>query len=107
MAQPSKPHFVHAVYFWLKQDLTHEEQVTFLRGLESLVGIDTVQQGFIGQPAPTRREIIDSTYSYALVLVFKDKAAHDAYQEHEVHDRFRDECGTFWSAVKIYDSVSH
>ena len=106
MADTLKPHFIHAVYFWLKEDLSKEDEVTFLRGLESLVGIETVDQGFIGKPASTRREIVDSSYSYALVLVFKDKRAHDLYQEHAVHDAFRDNCGSFWTKVQIYDSAS-
>jgi hypothetical protein len=42
----------------------------------------------------------------ALVLVFADQDAHDPYQEHPVHDRFREECGSCWTAVRIYDSVS-
>ena len=45
------------------------------------------------------------TISYALVLFFPDRAAHDAYQTHPVHDRFREQCSTFWRKVLIYDSV--
>jgi hypothetical protein len=40
------------------------------------------------------------------VLIFPDQAAHDAYQVHPVHDRFRSECGAFWTAVRIYDSIT-
>ena len=29
----------------------------------------------------------------------------DADQVHPVHDRFRDECGSCWTTVRIYDSV--
>ena len=60
----------------------------------------------VGTPAPTDRPIIDRSYSYALTAVFDDEAAHDRYQVHPVHDRFRDTCGTFWSRVLIYDSVT-
>ena len=57
------------------------------------------------RPDRKRREIIDRSYSYSLVVVFADRAAHDAYQEHAIHDRFRDDCGTFWRKVQIYDSM--
>jgi hypothetical protein len=39
------------------------------------------------------------------VLVFPDQSAHDAYQVHPVHDRFRSECAGFWTTVQIYDSI--
>jgi len=50
--------------------------------------------------------VIERSYSRSLVLIFPDQAAHDAYQVHPVHDRFRAECGGFWKTVRIYDSVS-
>ena len=97
--------FVHAVYFWLRDDLSAEEQARFAAGLEALRGITGVRHGYIGTPAPTDRPVIERGYSRALVLVFADQAAHDAYQMHPVHDRFRAECGGLWTAVRIYDSV--
>jgi hypothetical protein len=98
--------FVHAVYFWLRPDLTSAEQDRFAAGVESLRAINGVRQGYIGVPAPTDRPVIERGYSRALVLVFDDKAAHDAYQVHPVHDKFRAECGGFWTTVRIYDSVT-
>jgi len=98
--------FVHAVYFWLREDLTLAEQSSFAAGLRSLRWIEGVEHGYIGVPAQTDRSVIERGYSRSLVLIFADQAAHDAYQVHPVHDRFRDECGGFWSTVRIYDSVS-
>jgi stress responsive alpha/beta barrel protein len=98
--------FVHAVYFWLRDGLTPAEERRFTEGLESLRTIDGVVSGYIGVPAPTDRPVIDRSYSRALVLVFPDEAAHDAYQVDPVHDRFRAECGGLWKQVRIYDSIS-
>ena len=97
--------FVHAVYFWLKDGLSDKDRDTFIRGVTSLTTIETVQHGHVGTPADTNRPIIERSYSYALVLFFPDKAAHDVYQTHPVHDRFREQCATFWRKVLIYDSV--
>ena len=97
--------FVHAVYFWLRDDLTPAERDRLDAGLRALRAIETVHRGYIGVPAPTDRPVIERGYSRALVLVFPDQAAHDAYQVHPVHDRFREECGGLWTAVRIYDSV--
>jgi hypothetical protein len=96
--------FVHTVYFWLKDGLTDAELGLFVEGLESLIGIETVQHGFYGTPAGTDREIIDRSYSYGLVVVFDDVAGHDAYQVHPVHDVFREK-SHLWTAVKIFDFV--
>lgn len=98
--------FVHAVYFWLRDDLTPDERTRYEAGLRSLAAIEGVRAAYIGSPAPTDRPVIERGYSRALVLVFDDEAAHDAYQVHPVHDRFRAECGGFWTAVRIFDSVS-
>ena len=98
--------FVHAVYFWLKDGLSDDDRATFVRGVTSLSRIETVQHGHVGLPADTNRPVIERSYSYSLVLFFSDKAAHDAYQTHPVHDRFREQCSTFWRKVVIYDSVS-
>jgi hypothetical protein len=97
--------FVHAVYFWLRPDLTVQQRDAFVRGLQSLRAIETVRAGWIGVPAATDRPIIDRSYSYALTVVFADDAGHEAYQVHPVHDRFREEFGSFWTRVQIYDSV--
>jgi hypothetical protein len=100
------PMFIHAVYFWLRPDLKPAERERFAAGLRSLCGIEGVRHGYIGVPAPTDRPVIERGYSNALVLVFPDQAAHDAYQVDPVHDRFRDECGAFCTTVRIFDSVT-
>ena len=97
--------FVHAVYFWLRPALTSAERDRMDAGLRSIRAIGSVERGYIGVPALTDRPVIERGYSRSLVLVFADAAAHDAYQVHPVHDRFREECGSLWTAVQIYDSV--
>src|SRR5919202_1913388 len=98
--------FIHSVYFWEKHDLTAAERAEWEKALRSLLTIDTVRHGWIGTPAPTDRPVIDRTYSYALTLAFDDEKGHDVYQEHPVHDVFRETCARFWREVVIYDSVT-
>ena len=98
--------FIHSVYFWLPNDLTRAQKEQFDAGLKSLTGIEHVRHGYIGVPAETNRPVIERGYSRALILVFDNAAAHDAYQSHSVHDRFRSECGSLYSSIRIYDSVS-
>ena len=98
--------FVHAVYFWLKDNLSASEKDAFQLGVKSLTTIKSVRQAYTGVPAPTDRAVIDRTYSFALVAVFANQRDHDAYQTDPIHDRFRTECGDFWTKVVIYDSVA-
>lgn len=94
---------VHSVYFWLRDDLTSEEQQTFTSSLESLLTIPTVRHGFIGRPSATDRPVIDRSYSYGLVVVFDDMEGHDAYQVDPVHEAFKARCSSLWSSIRIYD----
>ena len=98
--------FIHSVYFWLRDDLSEEQRSQFLEKASALTKIESARHGWLGVPAPTDRPIIDRSYSYALTVVFDDEAGQDLYQDHPVHDRFRDECGSFWTRVLIYDSVT-
>jgi hypothetical protein len=97
--------FTHCVFFWLKLSLPAEETAVFERGLRSLIGTPGVIDGSIGVPAPTVRSVVERSYSYGLVLRFKDKAAHDAYQVHPIHDQFHNRCQPMWTNVVVYDFV--
>ncbi len=98
--------FIHSVYFWLKPELTEEQRATFWTGVNSLTSIKSVRQDFVGTPAPTDRPIIDRSYSCALIIICDDEAGHEAYQVDPIHDKFREDCGEFWSKVLIYDAVT-
>lgn len=98
--------FVHAVYFWLRDALSPAELEKFTAGVQSLRAIEDVDHGYVGVPAATDRAVIERGYSCGLVLIFADQAAHDAYQVHPVHDRFREECGGYWHTVRIFDTVT-
>jgi hypothetical protein len=96
---------VHTVYFWLKPNLTSAQRAKFVRLLKALGKIKSVEAVYVGKPAKTeKRAIIDDSYSYALTVLCKDLAAHDAYQVDPIHDEFRNKCHTFWTRVQIYDA---
>lgn len=96
---------VHTVYFWLKPELTANQRADFRKAVESLGGIKAVEKVYVGTPAKTeKRAIIDDSYSFALTVVCKDMAAHDAYQKDPIHDAFRDGFHTYWNRVQIYDA---
>jgi len=95
----------HCVYFWLKPELTPAQRADFRRGVETLAGIKAADKVAVGTPAATgRRPVIDASYDFALVVVCRDVAAHDAYQVDPIHLAFVEKFKTFWTRVQIYDS---
>lgn len=98
--------FVHHVFFWRKEALSSEDILRFEQGLRSLLTIKNIKFGDVGKPAMSNRAVIDSSYSYSLLLAFESEADHDEYQVDPTHKNFVESCSPFWSKVLIYDSDS-
>jgi hypothetical protein len=97
---------VHSVLFWLKPEITVEQRSEFRRALETLQGISSVDAVYIGTPAATaKRPTIDASYSFALTVLCRDVAAHDAYQVDPLHKAFVAKCSAWWTRVQIYDAA--
>ena len=103
--QKSETTFIHHVFFWLKNPEDPEVNKKFLKGLKEMGTIETISLLHIGTPADTDRPIIDNTYHYSFLIGFKDRKGHDIYQEHPIHDNFRNEYSDMWTKVLVYDSV--
>jgi hypothetical protein len=52
-----------------------------------------------------KREVNDRDFDVALHIVFKDRAAHDKYQDHERHTKFIEENKGGWKKVRVFDSA--
>lgn len=99
------PGLIHSVFFWLKEDISPEDEKAFLEGLDSLCSISTIKNCYIGPPAPTEaREVIDHSYSYALIVHFDDLEGHDNYQIDPIHLKFIADHKDKWSKVLVYDN---
>jgi hypothetical protein len=94
----------HHVLFWLKADTTDDQKIAFRKGLQSLEHIETIKTIHIGTPAAIERAVVDTTYTFSLVLFFEDMAGHDVYQVHDVHKAFLDEFRPLFEKVVIYDA---
>ncbi|MGV3559997.1 Dabb family protein [Larkinella arboricola] len=97
--------FVHTVFFWLTNPGSDEDRQALRAGLETLKGITHFEALYIGKPADTRRPVIDHSYDWSLTYVFRDKAAHDAYQVDPIHEKFVENCSRYWQRVQVYDAV--
>ena len=50
------------------------------------------------------REVNDRGFDVGLHVYFRDKAAHDAYQDHPRHQQFIAEMSANWKTVRVFDS---
>jgi hypothetical protein len=94
----------HHVLFWLKADTTTEQKQAFRESLQTLEGVETVKNLHVGTPALIDRAVVDTTYTFSLLVFFEDMAAHDVYQEHDLHQAFLAGFRQYFDKVVIYDA---
>ena len=97
--------FIHHVYFWLKNSGNEDDKAKLIEGLKKLSKVKTIKQHYIGQPAATRRDVIDSSYDVSWLLFFDNATDQDSYQTDPVHLKFVEECSSLWTKVVVYDSI--
>jgi hypothetical protein len=95
----------HDVYFTLNDGSPAAQKALVDACRKHLTGHD----GTVFFAAGTRatelsREVNDQAYHVSLHVYFKDKAAHDAYQDHPRHKQFIEEMKANWKAVRVFDS---
>ncbi len=97
--------FAHTVYFWLHNPDNTEDRKAFEASLTKFIDQSPyITTKHIGVPAKTNRDVIDNTYTYSLLLTFKDKNTQDQYQDEPAHKEFIAESSHLWSKVVVYDS---
>jgi hypothetical protein len=105
VAQADGPQLAHMVYFKLKDSsegsrkklvdachkyLTkHDGEIYFSAGLLA---------------TDLKRDVNDLDWDVALIIIFKDKAAHDKYQAHPRHQDFIKAGKDNWAKVRVFDS---
>ncbi|HEX8327123.1 MAG TPA: Dabb family protein [Hymenobacter sp.] len=102
----TSPHlFVHHVLFYMKATASDADRARLAAGLERMRAIPAIQWAHLGTPAATDRAVIDRAYAYSWLCVFASAADEQDYQEHPLHEAFRQECADCWEQVVIYDAV--
>lgn len=104
-APAPKEMFVHHVLFYTPATASEADKGKLLEGLESLRGISSIKMVHIGTPAVTNRDVIERTYTYSLLCLFESAEQEEDYQQHPIHDEFRDNYARYWEKVVIYDSI--
>ena len=104
-AGAAEPQLAHIVYFKLKDNSAAAKEKLLCACHKYLSGHDGVVYFSVGTLVPDLdREVNQQDWDVALHVVFKDRAAHDAYQVHPRHKQFIEENRENWDKVKVYDS---
>jgi len=104
-ARAAEPQLSHAVFFKLKER-TEENQEKLVAACHKYLDKHegTVYFGVGVLAKDLAREVNDLDFDVSLIVVFRDKAAHDTYQDHPRHLKFIEECRDMWSGVRVFDS---
>lgn len=98
--------FIHHVYFWQKAGTTAAAKEKLIADCRMLLkGIPGVEQLWAGEPAGAERDVVDSSYTVGLAVIFADRAAHDFYQKHPLHLEFIARNKAHWERVLVYDFI--
>ena len=96
--------FTHLVFFWLNENTPPSERDSTLADCRELLrkipGVRTIEAG---KPAGTDRPVVDNSYDIGLCVILNDRAAHDAYQNHPLHQQFLAKHRQHWKKILVYD----
>ena len=97
---------VHDVYFTL-EDTSEESFERLLSAARTyLEPHDGVRFFAVGRRDPElERPVNDRDFHVGLHVAFESRAAHDAYQVSELHQRFIDEQKGNWREVRVFDTA--
>ena len=105
MTTTSQDLFVHHVLFYLKEGASDADKAALLEGLQLLRRVPAIKLAHIGTPAPTTRAVIERTYTYSWLCFFASADQEEDYQQHPLHDEFREKYARYWEKVVIYDAI--
>lgn len=104
-AAPTNEEITHYVLFWLKKDLGEEKIKEFTAFFELLKTIPVVKSLKFGRAAKTnKREVVDNSFTYNLIVTFEDLKAISTYETHPIHLDAVKKFSHFWDKVVVHDS---
>jgi hypothetical protein len=97
--------FAHNVYFWLKNPDNTQDCKAFEVALQKFLATSKfAKTKFIGKPPSASRDVVDGSFTYALIVTFESAEAQEAYQNEAPHVLFIKEASELWEKVLVYDA---
>jgi hypothetical protein len=106
-ADAAGPMIVHDVYFTLKES-TPENKKKLVNACKKYLA---KHPGTVFFAAGTladdlKRPVNDRDWDVGLHIVFQDRAAHDKYQDADLHKQFINENKDDWKKVRVFDTTA-
>lgn len=98
------PLLVHNVYFTLKDKSPAARDALLAACRKYLTDHPGTVFFAVGTLSDLDRPVNDREFDVGLHVIFRDRAAHDAYQTHERHLQFIEENKAGWAKVRVFDS---
>lgn len=95
---------VHNVYFTLNDSTPAHREALLAACRKYLVKHPGVVYFACGTVSDLNRPVNDRNFDVGLLVVFRDRAAHDAYQVSADHVKFIEENRATWKQVRVFDS---
>jgi hypothetical protein len=104
-APKAGPALAHSVFFTLKED-TQANREKLVAGCKKYL---TAHEGLVSFSVGTlnpdlNREVNDTDFDVALLMVFRSRADQDRYQVSPRHESFIAECSGLWASVRVFDA---
>lgn len=97
---------IHTVFFWLPEETTDERRKEFEQALIDLSKVPSIAKFYWGPPAETvSRDVVDSSYDYAINVFFKSVEAEAEYQVDPLHKKFVEEQKEIFEKVVVYNNT--
>ncbi|MGB5188513.1 Dabb family protein [Robiginitalea sp.] len=99
------PAFTHVVHFWLNNPENRQEREYFETELRALFKESKyTQTNFLGTPPKASREVVDDSFTYAMIVTFESAEAQQAYQTEAVHLSFIEKTAHLIKRFTVYDA---
>ncbi len=59
---------------------------------------------YFGKPPKATRDVVDDSFTFCLIVSFKNAKEQEKYQKEKAHQEFIDEAQSLWNKVIVYDS---
>jgi hypothetical protein len=97
---------IHNVFFALNDNSPAARQALIAGCWKYLSPLSGILHFWAGELAADHvRPVNDRDWDVGLHVVYQDKAAHDYYHEHPLHDQFVAEFQDNWKTSRVFDSV--
>lgn len=99
------PAFTHVVYFWLNNPDNPRDREQFETGLQTLFRDSKfTRTNFLGTPPKATREVVDDSFTYAMIVTFESAEAQQAYQTEGAHLSFIEKTSHLLKRFQVYDA---